>query len=140
MPYMYGQNYNNLPMGVVVNRTIITPTKFKHVPVILMNTNSYNVWIHWSLLAANVVEADHCPWDYQPFLCCEGDEVEVTFHPVPSSEVQEELLSSAINNSPQSDSNSKEQGNRSKFRPQPKFNSPRFQFQVELKILPFPIN
>ena len=36
-------NNNNLPMGVVVNRTIVTPNKFKCVPVLLMNTNSYNV-------------------------------------------------------------------------------------------------
>ena len=33
---------NNLPMGVVVNRTMITPKKSK-VPIILTNTNSYNV-------------------------------------------------------------------------------------------------
>ena len=107
-----------------------------------MNTNSYNVWICQSLLAADVVEADHCLWDYQSFLSHEGDEVKVTFHPVPSLEVQEEILSSAINNSnsSQSDSNSKEQGERSKFGPQPKFNSPDFNFQVELKRLPFPIN
>ena len=36
---------SNLPMGVVVNRTMVTPNKSKHVPVLLMNTNSYNVWI-----------------------------------------------------------------------------------------------
>ena len=97
-------------MGVVVNRTIIIPTKSKHIPVILMNTNLYNVWICQSLLAANVVEANHCPWDYQSFLSHKGNEVKVTFHPVPSSEVQEEILSSAINNydSSQSNSNSKE--------------------------------
>ena len=107
---------NNLPMGVVVNRTIVTPTKSKHVLVILMNTNSYNVWIHQSLLAADIVEADHCPWDYQSFLSHEGDKVKVTFHPVPSSEVQEEILSSAIDNS-QLDSDSTEQGERCMFGP-----------------------
>ena len=36
---------NNLPMGVVVNRTMVTPNKSKHFPVLLMNTNSYNIWI-----------------------------------------------------------------------------------------------
>ena len=103
---------NDLLMGVVVNRTIVTPTKTKCIPVILMNTNSYNVWIHQSLLAANVVEADHCPWNYQSFLSHEGDEVKVTFHPVPSLGVQEEFLSSAINNT-----KSEEQGKRSEFGP-----------------------
>ena len=33
----------NLPLGVVVNRTIVTPTKSKCIPVIAMNTNSYNI-------------------------------------------------------------------------------------------------
>ena len=107
---------NNLPMGVVVNRTIITPTKSKHIPIILVN-NSYNVWICLSLLAVNVVEADHCPWDYQSFLSCKSDEVKVTFHPVPSLEVQEEIMSFTINNSnsSQTNSSSTEQGERSKF-------------------------
>ena len=35
---------------------------------------------------------------------------------------------------------SKEQGERSKFGPQPKFDDPNFDFQAELKRLPFPIN
>ena len=132
---------NNLPMGVVVSRTIVTPTKSKCVPVIFMNTNSYNVWICQSLLAANVIEADHCLWDYQS-LSHEGDEIKVSFHPVPSSEVQEEILSSAINNSnsSQTDSSSQEQGERSKFAPQPKLDSPDFDFEAELKRLPFPMN
>ena len=64
---------NNLPMGVVFNRTIVTPNKSKCIPVLLMNTNSYNVWIHHTLLAADVVEAKHCLWDYQSFLSHEGN-------------------------------------------------------------------
>ena len=39
-----------------------------------------------------------------------------------------------------STSNSKEQSERSKFGPQPKFNSPDFDFQKELQRLPFPVN
>ena len=110
---------SNLPMGVVVNRTIITPTISKCIPVILMNTISYNIWINQSLLAANVVEAGHCPWDYQSFLSHQGDEVKVTFHLVPSQEVHGEIMSSTISNSNTSQlhSSSKEQGERSKFGP-----------------------
>ena len=62
------RDVNNLPMGVVVNRTMITPKKSKKVPVVLANTNSYNIWIRQPLLAANVVEVDSCPWDYQTIL------------------------------------------------------------------------
>ena len=63
---------NNLPMGIVVNRAMITPKKSKKVPVILANTNSYNVWISQPLLATNVVEVESCPWDYQTVLSCGG--------------------------------------------------------------------
>ena len=35
----------NLPCGVSVNHTYVNPTKAKQVSVILLNTNSYNIWI-----------------------------------------------------------------------------------------------
>ena len=106
---------NNLPMGVVVNRTIVTPNNFKCIPILLMNTNSYNVWIWQPLLAADVVKAEHCLRDYQCFLSHEGNEVKVTSHPVPTPEVQEEVLSSTVNNTGTSNQspNSEEQGERS---------------------------
>ena len=36
---------NNLPCRVSVNHTYVNPTRAKQVSVILLNTNSYNVWI-----------------------------------------------------------------------------------------------
>ena len=36
---------DNLPCWVSVNHTYVNPTKAKQVSVILLNTNSYNVWI-----------------------------------------------------------------------------------------------
>ena len=137
-------NNNNLPMGVVVNRTMVTPNKSKHFPVLLMNTNSYNVWIWQPLLAADVVEADHCPWDYQSFLSHDGNEVKVTFHPIPTLDVQEEILSQLVSqgsdNESKGKSGTKEGGEKPKFGPQPKFKDLNFNFQNELKRLPFPIN
>ena len=53
------RSQNNLPMEVVVNRTIITPRRSKQVPVVLMNMNSYNVWIRQPLLAADLDEVEH---------------------------------------------------------------------------------
>ena len=47
--------YNNLPRGIVVNRTMFTPNKNKQVPVSLVNTNTYNVWIH-----QNTLSGQHC--------------------------------------------------------------------------------
>ena len=42
-------NDDNLPCGVSVNHTYVNPTKAKQVSVILLNTNSYNVWIRQPL-------------------------------------------------------------------------------------------
>ena len=107
---------NNLPMNIVVNRTMVTPSKSKQVPVVLVNTNLYNVLIHQSLLATDIVKVDHCPWDYQPVLSHEGYEIQVIFHPVPSPEVQEEIfLISVMNSGDSNKSSPKEQGKRSKF-------------------------
>ena len=126
------RSQNNLPMGIVVNRTIVTPNKAKCVPVVLMNTNSYNIWIRQPLLVADLVEAEHCLWDYQSSMSHDGDEVTVSFHPVPSPEVQEEILISAVNNSQTSDK-FEEISERSKFGPRPDFNDPNFDFAKELK-------
>ena len=89
--------YNNLPRGIVVNRTMFTPNKNKRVPVSLVNTNTYNVWICQTLLAADVVEAEDCPWDYQSIMSCDGNDIKVSFCPMPSSEVQAEILSQGVN-------------------------------------------
>ena len=97
---------NNLPMGVMVNRTMVTPKKSKQVPIILMNTNSYNIWIRQPLLAANVVEVDHCPWDHTTIMTQDSEEIKISYHQIPTAEVQEEILSSTIQ---QQDSNLKDQ-------------------------------
>ena len=87
---------NNLPLGLVVNRTMVTPNKHKKVSVGLVNTNTYNIWIRQPLLAANIVEAEHCPWDYQTILSHEGDDVKVLFCPVPTSEIQAEIMAASV--------------------------------------------
>ena len=48
----------------------------------------------------------------------EGDEIKVSFCTVPTPEVQEEIFSSSVTNSSDSNkSNTKEQGEKSKFGP-----------------------
>ena len=69
-----GRDICNLPMGVVVNRAMVTPKRSKKVPVILANTNSYNIWIRQPLLAANVVEVESCLWDLSDYLIPRGQE------------------------------------------------------------------
>ena len=87
------RSQNNLPMEVMVNHIAVTPTKSKNVPVTLVNTNSYNVWIKQPLLAANIVEVDHCPWDYHSTMSHDGSEVQVSFCPVPAPDIQADVLS-----------------------------------------------
>ena len=91
-----------------------------------------------------MVEAEHCLWDYQSFLSHNGDEVKVTFHPIPTQEVQEEILSQSVSQESsegsKDQSGTKEGGKKSEFGPQPNFNDPNFDFRKELKRLPFPLN
>ena len=77
----------------MVNRTAVTPTKSKNVPFTLMNMNSYNVWIQQQLLAADIVEVDHCSWDYHSTMSRDGGEVHVSFCPVATPDVQADVLS-----------------------------------------------
>ena len=94
------RSHNNLPMGIVVNQTMVTPTKSKSVPVTFFNANSYNVWIRQPLLTAtDIVEVKHWPWDYQLGMSHDGNQVQVSFCPVPALEVQAEILSFGVTNS-----------------------------------------
>ena len=137
-----GRDICNLPMGVVVNRAMVTPRRSKKVPVILANTNSYNVWIRQPLLAADIVEVESCPWDYQTILSHEDKNIKASFCRVPPPEVQEEVFSSAVMSK---DSDTVDEKGTSgekpkKFGPRPDFNSPNYDFNKELARLPFSLN
>ena len=90
---------NNLPMGLVVNRTMVTPNKNKKVPVAIVNTNSYNVWIHQPLLATDIVEVETFPWDYQSMMSRDGNNIKVSFSSAPSPEAQVEIMSASVTDS-----------------------------------------
>ena len=89
---------DNLPCGVSVNHTYINPTKAKQVSVILLNTNSYNVWIRQPLYAATIWDVDLKDWDYEPIITKseEADMFEVKLQPVPPEDLREEILSNAM--------------------------------------------
>ena len=105
---------------------MVTPRKNKQIPVALMNTNSYNVWIRQPLLAADIVEAKDCPWDYQTSMSHDGGQINISFCPVPSTEVQAEISAVSVStaesgNNPELTTNT-EGGERPKFGSQPDFN------------------
>ena len=92
----------------------------------------------------NVVEAEHCLWDYQAFLCHDGNEVKVTFIPCQCWKFKKKYYPKSVSQESsegsKDQSGTKEGGKKSEFGPQPNFNDPNFDFHKELKRLPFPLN
>ena len=89
-----------------------------------MNTNTYNVWICQPLLAANIVEAEDCPWDYHSSMSCDGNTINISFCPVPSTEVQAEIVALSVTTAEPGKKleTSPEGGERPKFGSRPDFN------------------
>ena len=85
---------SNLPLGVGVNNTLVTPSKSGLVLVILINNNSHNVWIHQPLYTGDLWEVSPREWKYEPVLTHkEGtNDIEVTFVQVPPEDLQRNIL------------------------------------------------
>ena len=137
----------NLPCGVSVNHTYVNPTKAKQVSVILLNTNSYNVWIRQLLYAATIWDVELKDWDYEPIITKskEADTFEIKLQPVPPEDLQEEILSNATETDPEVDKNSgknkfKEKDEKPSFGARPDTKNPEFDFKRELERLPFELN
>ena len=138
---------DNLPCGVSVNHTYVNPTKAKQVSVILLNTNTYNVWIRQPLYAATIWDVDLKDWDYEPIIT-KSDEVdtfEVKLQPVPPEDLREEILSNATEvnqdiNDTSGKSASKEKDEKPSFGTRPNTKDPDFDFKKELERLPFELN
>ena len=82
---------DNLPCGVSVNHTYVSPSKAKQVSVILLNTNSYNVWIRQPLYAATIWDVELKEWDYEPILIKneDSDTVEIKLQQVTQQIMQQ---------------------------------------------------
>ena len=138
---------DNLPCGVSVNYTYVNPTKAKQVSVILLNTNSYNVWIRQPLYAATIWDVDLKDWDYEPIITKsdEEDTFEVKLQPVPPEDLREEILSNATEvnqdiNDTSGKSATKEKDEKPSFGARPNTKDPDFDFKRELERLPFELN
>ena len=88
---------DNLPWCVSVNHTYVNPSKAKQVSVILLNTNSYNVWIRQPLYAATIWDVELKEWHYEPVLIKDKDSntVGIKLQQVPPEDLCEEILSNA---------------------------------------------
>ena len=131
---------DNLPCGVSVNHTYINPTKAKQVSVILLNTNSYNVWIRQPLYAATIWDVELKDWDYEPIITKsdEANTFEVKLQPVPPEDLREEILSNATEVSQETNdtsgkSASNEKDEKPSFGVRPNTKDPYFDFKKELE-------
>ena len=87
--------HNNLPSGVVVNHSYVTP-KAGQVAVILINTTIRNIWICQPLLAAEIFEVELHPWQYKSVLYREGNTIKVGFQPIVPPEVEGGLQTNQV--------------------------------------------
>ena len=140
-------NDDNLPCGVSVNHIYINPTKAKQVSVILLNTNSHNVWIRQLLYAATIWDVELKDWDYEPIITKsdEANTFEVKLQQVPPEDLREEILSNAteINqetNDTSGRSASNEKNEKPSFGARLNTKDPDFNFKKELERLPFELN
>ena len=138
---------DNLPCGVSVNHTYVNPTKAKQVLVILLNTNSYNVWIQQPLYTATIWDVELKDWDYEPMITKgkEADIFEIKLQPVPPEDLWEEILSNAMEIDPEVGENSgknkfKEKDEKPSFSASLDTKNPEFDFKKELERLPFDLN
>ena len=116
---------SNLPIGVGVNNTLVTPSKSGLVSVILINNNNHNVWIRQPLYAADLWEVEPKEWEYEPVLTHEEgtNNVTINFVQVPPEEFHEDIFSNAAE-AEENDPACKAENQNSKGEEKPKFGSP----------------
>ena len=128
--------HHNLPQGIVVIRCVAT-VKSRSVPVILINTNKQNVWLRQPLLATELYCAKFHPIEHQVDMEVEGDVAKISFLPVvPNTiRVQVEQVEATSTDTATPDPQEK-----LVFGPRPDIQSANFDFQAEVKQLPFKLN
>ena len=138
---------NNLPCGVSVNHTYINPTKSRQVSVILLNMNTYNVWICQPLYATTIWDVELKDCEYEPIMTKDkySDTVEIKLQQVPPEDLHEEILSHAAEIEKEESKSteketSEEKAEKPLFGTRPETKSPQFNFKRELERLPFELN
>ena len=127
--------HHNLPLGIVINRCMAMP-KARTIPVIIINTNRYNVWISQPLLAAKLFDTECDEIEYKANMNREGNTNSVGFQPIPPQLIDTNRCQ--VEAGPiQPDSPKIE---KPEFGPRPDTNSANFNFKNELDGLPFQLN
>ena len=128
--------HHNLPQGIVVNRCVAT-LKSRSMPVILINTNKQNVWLWQPLLAAELYTAEYHPIEHRVDMEVEGGVAKVSFLPVvpDTIRVQVEQVKTSSD-----DTSTPDPQEKPVFGPRPDTQSADFDFEAEVKRLPFKLN
>ena len=128
--------HHNLPQGIVVNRCVAT-VKSRSVPMVLINTTKQNVWLLQPLLAAELYTVEYHPVEHQVDIEVEGNVAKVSFLPVvPNTiRVQVEQVEATSTDTATPDPQEKPV-----FGPRSDTQSTDFDFEAEVKHLPFKLN
>ena len=127
--------HHNLLLGIVINQCVAIP-KARTIPIIITNTNRYNVWVRQPLFAAKLYYAEHNEIEYGATMDWEGDNISIGFQPVSpqlintnSCQVEAGLIQ-----------HSSSDIGKPKFGPRPDTESAVFDFKMEIDQLPFQLN
>ena len=126
---------NNLLARLVVNRTYVHPIKSNLVPVTLIKTNDYNVWIRQPLFAAELYEVEEQQCEHETVFVHEdgSNDIKVHFQPVPPADIREEIFTQSTQQTEDLNGKSIEKEEPlPKFGPRPNFDGPNFDFKAEL--------
>ena len=129
--------HHNLPLGIVINRCVAT-TKARSVPIILVNTIKQNVWIWQPLLAAELfITGQIDEMEHRASKERKEDNINISFSPVAPDSIRvksEQVESTTFDITPPTSNKKPSFG----LRPDEKATD--FDFQAEIKCLPFKLN
>ena len=128
--------HHNLPQGIVVNRCV-AKVKSRSMPVILINTNKQNVWLWQTLLAAELYTVEYHWVEHQADIEVKEDVAKVSFLPVVPNTIRVQAEQVEPTSTDTWTPNSNE---RPVFGPRPDTQSTDFNFEAEVKCLPFKLN
>ena len=128
--------HHNLPQRIMVNRCVAT-VKSRSVPVVLINTTKQNVWLWQPLLAAELYTVEYHPVEHRVDIEVKGDVANVSFLPVVLETIRVQVEQVEATSTDTATPNPEE---KLVFGPRPDTQSANFDFEAEVKHLPFKLN
>ena len=108
------------------------------MPVILINTKKQNVWLWQPLLATDLYTAEYHPVEHRADIEVKGDVANVSFLPVVPDTIGVQV--EQVESSTSTDISTPDTNERPVFGPRPDTQAADFNFEAEVKCLPFKLN